>query len=627
MLFEALYTAKPDIKYRDYQTETFNKIQAALDRGVRKMLVVKATGLGKTVDMAGLPSHFYPYAKHGILILVHRDELVHQAVEKMHRSNPHLKIGIEKAQYRADIDSDVVVASVQTLGRLDARGEAGRRLMRFAWKFGIIAVDETHHVKRGSRYEVVLNELGVGPKPSEFSKSIAIDRFLLGFTATPNRHDGVGLGPFYEEIVVNYDLGYGVDNGWLIKPLIFPERTNIDISSVKETAGDFNQKDLQRSINVGRRNSLIVDAYLRAVAGKLEGQHHAAAGNAIAFCAGIEHAKELASAFVGVGVSAVSIDKDTPAHIRRKYISAFKSGEIKIICNCGVLTEGFDASICDIILLARPTTSDSLYAQMIGRGTRPHVELPFITVKERLDAIAASDKRFLIVIDFVDNHKKNRMATAPSLMGHKDDTIPLPAKPKKKEEEKEEYEEDMFEAEAVPVKAKKIDKSVASTAKRDLSAESLDYDKSIGGLSHFNWEHIGPKEAKTENLELHIPSWQKPQALRLLKVDGGYKVQHIDLKTQAVNTSSGVMSSLEEAVRHCDKWIHKKTNPNERALMMRNASWRLKRGFATPNQIGMLSREFGIKLPATMRLKFRDAVQLIDHIQSQKVTEIIKQNG
>lgn len=605
------------LSYRDYQKETFLKIRAALDRGIRKMLIVKATGLGKTVDMAGIPRYFYEESRGGILILVHRDELVYQTVDKIQRFNPKLKIGIEKAAYRASIDCDVVVASVQTLGRRNSAGKANARLMRFVRKFRIIIVDETHHVKRKSQYEVVLNELGVGPTPSDISKTVTHDRFLLGFTATPKRGDGLGLGLFYQEVVVDYSLQYGVENGWLVKPLVFPEKTNIDISEVTSTAGDFNQKELSKAINISYRNNLIVDAYKRMVAGKLEGQFAPAEGHSIAFCATIKHAHDLARAFLENGIPAASVDKDTPRELRSKIVEFFKKGEIRVLCNCGVFTEGFDASICDSVLMAKPTTSDSLYVQMVGRGTRPDCFVEFDTIIERTNAIANSKKKFLTVIDFVDNHKKNALVSHTTLIGTRDDKILLDPAPRKKEEE--EQEEMIFEEEEVTRERQSAPRP-KSTAARNEDAESLVPDGSIQSLSNFDWQEVS---TDTGTLELSIPDYENPVSIRIINSPEGYKMQRIDRRARLVQEGSSAVPTLAEAVRKVDKWLVEKTNPSQRAMMVRDSPWRKKKTYATANQLAYISRELGFEVGNKAKLRFSEAASIISKLESNKTTELI----
>ncbi|MDV7392527.1 hypothetical protein RZS08_14270, partial [Arthrospira platensis SPKY1] len=117
------------------------------------------------------------------------------------------------------------------------------------------------------------------------------EKLLLGLTATPNRSDGVKLGTLYDDITVNYDLSWGIRNGWLTDIEVFNVKTNIDISSVKTRSGEFAIGDLEQAINKDVRNAQIVKAY----------QEYSPMEPCVAFCASVEHAYSLAKTFEAAG--------------------------------------------------------------------------------------------------------------------------------------------------------------------------------------------------------------------------------------------------------------------------------------------------------------------------------------
>jgi superfamily II DNA or RNA helicase len=351
-----------------------------------------------------LPSVFPELAVRGTLVLVHREELVNQAVEKLSFVNPRLTIGVEKAELHADISSDVVVASVQTLG--SASGKRLRKLLA-SMEFGIVIIDEAHHVTAGSQYDRILNELGLGSLINESDQiRSGQQRLLVGVTATPNRHDNVGLSTFFNEILLNYGLQEAVQNGYLTDIRHIKVHTSANLEGLKNYRGDFSITDLSEATNTPERNQEIVSAYLK----------HGDSKSAVAFCSSVAHAYDLRDMFRLAGVSAEAIDGNTPKDQRKEILRRHESGELSIVTNFGVLTEGYDGMI-HIVLMCRPTKSASLYMQMIGRGVRTiPSDLGNIPTKAgRLKAIEASVKPDCIVLDFVDN--RHDVVTTPSLFG------------------------------------------------------------------------------------------------------------------------------------------------------------------------------------------------------------------
>ncbi|CAN0114666.1 unnamed protein product, partial [Discosporangium mesarthrocarpum] len=232
---------------RPYQGAVIKRVRELYESGVRRLLVPLATGLGKTVVFTHLPQAskqskqenaceggrggsgaFPSLSKRGTLILVHRDELVTQAVSSVRRFLPNLTVGVEKGQEIAGPSFNVVVASVQTLGR---RVSGKRRLQKYHQSYGgIIVVDEAHHLKAGGMYDTILDHFQVG---SRTGGDTGGGRLLTGFTATPNRRaDGLSLRPFFDRSVGGLDLAWGIGNGYLVDIHAFAVRTTTDINQV-----------------------------------------------------------------------------------------------------------------------------------------------------------------------------------------------------------------------------------------------------------------------------------------------------------------------------------------------------------------------------------------------------------
>ncbi|MBC7106262.1 MAG: restriction endonuclease subunit R, partial [Firmicutes bacterium] len=202
------------------------------------------------------------------------------------------------------------------------------------------------------------------------------DKLLLGVTATPVRGDKVGLGAVFQKIVYQRSLLWMVRAGYLVDFRGLVVDTGVDLGDVRVVAGDFADADLEGVLNTEDRNGLIARAYLDHTAGR----------RAVAFTAGVQHALDLAATFRAAGVTAEAVSGETPEEERRKLLSAFRAGDVRVLCNCNLLTEGWDEPSLDCILMARPTKSKALYLQMLGRGARPY-----------------PGKQDCLVIDFVDN--------------------------------------------------------------------------------------------------------------------------------------------------------------------------------------------------------------------------------
>jgi ATP-dependent helicase IRC3 len=366
----------PKIELRDYQQKTVDRL-ASPPRDVTRSLAVLPTGTGKTIVFAALLDRLLKKGDRA-LVIAHREELLVQAREKIAAVAPSLHVEIEQAALRASRKRkrgrSVVVGSVQTM--------RGKRLQSWAPDaFKVVVVDEAHHAIAES-YLDLLTHFGCFDDVSPTR--------LVGVTATPGRTDGVGLGEAFQEIAICYTLPEMIKRGHLSEIRAWQVQTKTDLRNVKITAGDYNQAQLEKAVNNDKRNLEIIAAY----------EKYASGTQTIAFCAGVDHSHEIARLFNERGTSAKSVwgamDKDERADV----IASFHAGQTRILTNFGVLTEGFDAPGTGCIILARPTKSELLYTQMLGRGTRLH-----------------PGKDHLLVIDIEDVASGKSLASVASLFG------------------------------------------------------------------------------------------------------------------------------------------------------------------------------------------------------------------
>lgn len=321
---------------RPYQGEAVSAIFERWRAGDRATLLVLATGLGKTIVFSEIVRRGAEQGRR-CLILAHRTELLEQAADKLRTLG--VDVALEQADKRAGREA-AVVASVQTL--------QGKRLE--GWKpdhFALVVIDEAHHAAARS-YRRIVDHFG-GAR-------------VLGVTATPDRGDGKALGPLFDSVAYRYEIGDGIKNGWL-SPITARRVVvdGLDLSAVRTTAGDLNQGDLDLAMRAPEAVHGVAVPLVELSAGR----------QTLAFTVTVEHAHALAEAVNELAPgSAVALDGTSAADHRAAVLRRYHAGEIRILVNCALFTEGFDAPATSCIAIARPTKSRALYAQMVGRGTR-----------------------------------------------------------------------------------------------------------------------------------------------------------------------------------------------------------------------------------------------------------------
>ncbi len=307
------------MKLRPYQEEAVKAIRENWDQWQRELLVLP-TGCGKTV-VFNTVAHDRPG---NVLILAHREELIEQARDKYHRMFEDMpgKIKASETEIRR-----VTVGSVQTMCRRD-----------YAGLFGTVIVDEAHHSISDS-YQAVLGQFPAAK--------------VLGVTATPDRGDKKSLARYYDGIAYEYGLKQAVADGYLCNITARTVPLQIGMDNVKISMGDFQVDSVAEAL----------EPYLPKIAEAV--QMYASGRKTVIFCPLISIAKELAGYIPG----AREVNGDSPD--RKETLEWFdQAGPGAVLCNAMLLTEGWDCPSVDCVVVLRPTKIRSLYAQMVGRGTR-----------------------------------------------------------------------------------------------------------------------------------------------------------------------------------------------------------------------------------------------------------------
>lgn len=339
-------TPPVSLALRPYQHLALDAIAAAELRGVRRQLLALPTGAGKTVIFASLIAQL----QQRTLILVHRDELIRQTLDKLHMVQVAGSIGVVKAQ-ADDHAGDVVVASIQTLAR-------PQRLARVAPTFGLIVVDEAHHALPDNTYGQVLTALGAFREDGPL---------VCGFTATPFRPNNTPLMTTgqargcFDEVVYTLPLPWMIEHGYLVPIVphgIFVE--GLDLDRIRTSHGDYSADALAEVMLTADTPAHLVRGYQELTPGR----------RALIFCPTVAMTYAVEHAMRQAGIAAASVIGSTPVEERQTIYTQVREGTVRALVNCMVLTEGFDEPSIDAIFMARPTKSKVLYTQCIGRGLR-----------------------------------------------------------------------------------------------------------------------------------------------------------------------------------------------------------------------------------------------------------------
>ena len=318
---------------RPYQHQAISELRVAYRQGSRAPLLVLPTGGGKTVVFSAIAHSAAARGRH-VLILVHRRELITQASAKL--ASAGVSHGVIAAGQPA-AEAQVQVASVQTLAR---------RLARIDLTPDLIVIDEAHHAVAGTWSSVL---------------SHWPDAYRLGVTATPVRQDGRGLGSVFDRLVLGPTVAELVGEAFLTPATIYAPPAVADLSGLKTRAGDYR---IEQAADAMDRPTVTGDAishYQRLCNHK----------RAIVFCCSTQHADSVNTAFNRSGVPAATLLGTTPSEQRDQLVRQFAAGTIRALVTVDVVSEGFDCPAAEAAILLRPTQSEGLYLQQVGRVLRP----------------------------------------------------------------------------------------------------------------------------------------------------------------------------------------------------------------------------------------------------------------
>lgn len=336
-----------------FQIPALYELSKTREEGYNKAMVIVATGLGKTYLSAFDTLNFKK-----VLFIAHRDEILRQSMDTFTTVHKNKTMGFFNAKTK-DIDSDIIFASVQTLGK-----EAYLTEDYFNRDyFDYIVVDEFHHADAPTYRRII---------------DYFEPKFLLGLTATPDRMDS---GDIYE--ICDYNIAYecnfktGINNGWLVPYDYYGIYDNTDYESIPWRSGKYDMDELENRLTVSERCEDIYSRYLLYKKNKT-----------IGFCASKKHAEFMTKFFRKKKINCEFIVGDTPYSERQKIIENFKGDNLSLIFVVDIFNEGVDIPYIDTLMFLRPTNSYTIFIQQLGRGLR--------TMK---------GKDSLRVIDFVGNYK------------------------------------------------------------------------------------------------------------------------------------------------------------------------------------------------------------------------------
>jgi DNA repair protein RadD len=311
-----------------HQVAAVERLRDALRSGYRRPLLQAPTGYGKTVLAGAIVQSALDKGKR-VVFTVPAIELVDQTVRAF-AAEGITDIGVIQAQHHmTDATKRVQIASVQTLSR---------RKMPDA---DLVLVDEAHRDFK------------------LFHDWMADDAWLgvpfIGLSATPWTK---GLGRLYDTLIGSATTKDLIDKGFLSPFRVFAP-SHPDLRGVRIIAGDYHEGDLSRAMD---KRELVADVVTTWIA-KAEGRP------TLVFAVDRAHAKSLQNRFLEAGINAGYVDANTEGTERRALSRGFRDGTYPVICNVGVLTTGVDWDV-RCIVLARPTRSEILYVQILGRGLR-----------------------------------------------------------------------------------------------------------------------------------------------------------------------------------------------------------------------------------------------------------------
>ncbi|MEU5091692.1 DEAD/DEAH box helicase [Streptomyces sp. NPDC021356] len=526
-------------KPRPYQTEAIDALRAGWAAGTNRLAVVLPTGAGKTVVFSHL-AHQMLDSLNGrrVLVIAHREELIEQAAAKLLAVDPMLRVGIVKAERDQHHDADVIVASVQTLA-VPRRREAIRDI-------GLVIVDECHHAAARSYMEVLAHFGAWDGVP------------VAGFTATMTRTDG-GLAEVWQDVVFRLDILDMISDGYLCD--VRGKRITVDtldLDKVRTRGGDLVDGQLGQALEDSGALNAIAKAYVS----------HAADRPGVVFTPTVATAQAAAESLQAAGITAAPVWGDMGRDDRRATLARYEAGDVQVLTNCMVLTEGFDAPHTSCAVIARPTKSPGLYVQMAGRALRP-----------------APGKRDALLLDVMGASTRHKLASMVDLTAR-----------------------EIGQAEEGKSLREVAEEAVAAEKRRTLTAHIEAEEFNLFGSSAIRWLRT---EAGTWFIRL-----SSAQFLFLVR-DPGTRLYRMRRWTEA-NGAHGPKDDVARPLPEALAWLEQQAKilaPS--AFVARQARWRANQPSA--KQLG-LCRRLGIAVP-----RGASAGDVADLIDQDRVGRVLGQ--
>ncbi|KAG0637491.1 P-loop containing nucleoside triphosphate hydrolase protein [Tuber brumale] len=523
-----------NITLRDYQEDCIQAILESINEGERRMAISLATGGGKTVIFTELISRLtHPTRPKAdkTLILAHRRELVQQAVRQCERQYPDKVVAIEMATSHASMESDIIVASVQSIIN---------RLEKYdAELYKLILIDECHHAVSRS-YLKVLSHF----RAMDVNEKTPI---VVGVSATVSRFDGVSLGKVLDKLVFHM----------LSPPRFTTVKSSVDLEGVKENGrdGDFDILGLERAVNTDTANHVIIQTWRDRASERK---------STLVFCVNLAHVRSVMDKFREYGIDAREVTSRSSTQDRRECLEEFKAGKFPVMVNCGVFTEGTDIPNIDCVILARPTRSKNLITQMIGRGLRKSEN---------------TGKTDCHIIDMVANLSRG-IVTTPTLFGLDPDMIvnemtpdqmrAIAAKQAEARQKVEEEEKRLLLAGIPPPPPIQLEYTDYDNIWDLLNDDRAD--KIINKMSRLAWVSIYPSKYILScgrngyvKVEMDHSGWYRVEEFRSLPPETGVKMW-----ARPKLVMAGIVQ-LDAAIRGADTYI---LNIYPRNIVARSSAWR-----------------------------------------------------
>lgn len=299
------------MELRPYQLDLYSKTQAQFRAGKRRVLVVSPCGSGKTVTIAKMAEASQQRGK-TVWVILPRQEILEQTLETFQNCDIPLK-------------TIHVSMAITTANHLDEIP-----------KPDFIIFDECHISVASTYWKIVK----AAPKA-----------FIAGFTASPCRTDNKPLGSLYETLVEGVTVRWLIDNHYLAPY----EYYSVNVADLQGDSPDVEAKLMNAAVYGN-----VIKTWKRFADGK----------PTVVYCTSVKHSKETAEMFCKAGISAAHFDGETPYNERKNIVANFRSGKITVLCNCDLISMGFDMPNIECVLMLRPTQSLSLYIQQSGRALR-----------------------------------------------------------------------------------------------------------------------------------------------------------------------------------------------------------------------------------------------------------------